>query len=97
MVENCEAVKESGHVDYGASAILKTFTCTDGSGTFTILFHPQFTPGTSEGCESAGPFAVIGGTGDYAQLRGRGDFCVFGVGEDEVRETFTGRFRTRLG
>jgi len=36
----------SGHVDYGASAILKMFTCTDGSGTFTILFHPQFTPAT---------------------------------------------------
>src|SRR5215217_1426068 len=40
----------SGHVDYGSSAILKTFTCTDGSGTFTILFHPQFTPATPEDC-----------------------------------------------
>jgi len=78
---------------YGASTVRKTFTCADGSGTFTILFHPQFTPDTPEGCGQAGPFAVIGGTGDYAQLRGRGDFCVFGFGEDDVTETFTGRFR----
>jgi hypothetical protein len=81
----------SGHVDYGASAILKTFTCTDGSGTFTILFHPQFTPATPAGCLQAGPFAVIGGSGDYAKLRGTGDFCVFSEG-DGFTETFTGRF-----
>src|SRR5215207_6026958 len=47
----------------------------------------------ADGSGQAGPFAVIGGTGDYAQLRGRGDFCVFGFGEDDVTETFTGRFR----
>jgi hypothetical protein len=82
----------SGHVDYGASAILKTFTCADGSGTFTILFHPQFTPATPTGCLQAGPFAVIGGTGDYAELRGTGDFCVFSEG-DGFTETFTGGFR----
>ena len=75
----------SGHVDYGASAIRKMPTCTDGSGTFTILLHPQFTPATPAGCLRAGPFAVIGGSGDYAKLRGRGDFCVFAVGEDGPR------------
>jgi hypothetical protein len=83
----------SGHVDFGASAILKTFTCTDGSGTFTILFHPQFTPATPADCLQAGPFAVIGGTGDYAKLRGQGDFCLVLVGEDEFSEIFTGEFR----
>jgi hypothetical protein len=83
----------SGHVDYGASAILKTFTCTDGSGTFTILFHPQFTPATPASCLQAGPFAVIGGTGDYAELRGQGDFCLVLVGDDDFNELFTGRFR----
>ena len=81
----------SGHVDYGASAILKTFTCTDGSSTFTILFHPQFTPATPADCLQAGPFAVDGGTGAYAQLRGSGDFCVFPEG-DGFTETFTGSF-----
>ena len=81
----------SGRVDYGASTVRKTFTCANGSGTFTILFHPQSTPSTTGGCAQAGPFAVVGGTGDYARLRGQGDFCVFAVGED-VRETFTGTF-----
>jgi hypothetical protein len=81
----------SGHVFYHAFTVRKTFTCADGSGTFTILFHPQFSPATPEGCEEAGPFAVVGGTGAYAQLRGHGDFCVFPVG-DRFRETFTGTF-----
>ena len=81
----------SGHVDYGASTILKTFTCTDGSGTFSILFHPQFSPATPAGCEVAGPFAVGGGTGAYTKLRGHGDFCLLVEGED-FTETFTGTF-----
>jgi hypothetical protein len=82
----------SGSVFYHASTVRKTFTCSDGSGTFTILFHPQFSPATSSACEEAGPFAVVGGTGDYATLRGQGDFCVFPVGEG-FTETFTGNFK----
>ncbi len=82
----------SGHVFYNASNVRKIFTCDDGSGTFTIQFHPQFTPATSAGCDSSGPFAVIGGTGDYARLRGQGDFCVV-FAEVGAEETFTGRFR----
>ena len=61
-------------------------------GTFTILFHPQSTPATPPGCLNAGPFAVVGGTGAYAHLRGTGEFCNFPEGE-RVTETFTGRFR----
>jgi hypothetical protein len=82
----------SGHVFYHAFTVRKTLTCSDGSGTFTILFHPQFSPATPEGCEEAGPFAVIGGTGDHEELRGTGEFCVFPSGED-FHETFTGTFR----
>ena len=81
----------SGQVFYHAFTVRKTFTCADSSGTFTILFHPQFSPATPADCEEAGPFAVVGGTGAYAQLRGHGDFCVFPVG-DRFRETFTGAF-----
>ena len=81
-----------GGVLYHAATVRKMFTCADGSGTFTILFHPQFTPATPAGCGEAGPFAVIGGTGDYAQLRGHGDFCNFAVGEDEISETLAGTF-----
>jgi hypothetical protein len=82
----------SGRVFYHAFTIRKVFTCANGSGTFTILFHPQLNPGTPAGCEEAGPFAVVGGTGAFAKLRGQGDFCVFPVGE-RFRETFTGTFR----
>jgi hypothetical protein len=83
---------KSGHVFYHSFTVLKTLTCSDGSGTFTILFHPQFSPATPEGCEEAGPFAVISGTGDYENLRGTGEFCVFPSGEG-FQETFTGTFR----
>jgi hypothetical protein len=78
---------------YSAFTIRKVLTCDDGSGTFTILFHPQFNPTTPESCLQAGPFAVVGGTGDYAMLSGHGDFCVFGTGENTGIETFTGVFR----
>ena len=82
----------SGQVVYNASTVRKTFTCADGSGTFTIQFHPQFTPATPTLCFQAGPFAVVGGTGEYARLRGQGDFCLLLIGDD-LSETFTGRFR----
>ena len=78
----------------GFGAIRKNFTCADGSGTFTILFRPLFTPATSAGCDASGPFAVIGGTDDYARLRGQGEFCVV-FAEGSAEETFTGRFRLR--
>jgi hypothetical protein len=81
----------SGHVDYGSATVLKTFTCSDNSGTFMILFHPQFSPATPDGCAQAGPFAVGGGTGAYTELRGHGDFCLLVEGEN-FTETFTGRF-----
>lgn len=78
-----------------AVTIRKMFVCADGSGTFTIQFHPQSTNATTAGCEQSGPFAVIRrGTGDYTRLRGTGEFCVFDDG-DGVHETFTGRFRLR--
>ena len=87
-----EFVGGGGGVSYGAGTVRKMFTCADGSGTFTILFHPQSTPATPPGCLNAGPFAVVGGTGAYAHLRGTGDFCNFPEGE-RFTETFTGRFR----
>ena len=87
-----EFVGGGGGVRFGASTVRKVFTCDDGSGTFTIQFHPQFTPATSAGCEVSGPFAVIGGTGDYERLLGQGDFCLMLSEGGLERETFTGRF-----
>jgi hypothetical protein len=49
---------------------LKTFTCADGSGTFTLRLEAQVKP-----CDSVtrGAWSVAGGTGDYEGLRGAGD------------------------
>jgi hypothetical protein len=75
--------------------IRKMFVCADGSGTFTIQFHPQSTRANTAGCGLSGPFAVIRkGTGDFTRLRGTGEFCVF-EDADGAHETFTGRFRLR--
>jgi hypothetical protein len=48
---------------------LKTFTCADGSGTFTLRIQAQVKP-----CDSTdrGVWSVAGGTGDYEGLRGAG-------------------------
>ena len=83
----------SGHAH--AVTVRKTFTCADGSGTFTVLFHPQLTQATPSGCEEAGPFAVVGGTGAYAKLRGHGDFCLLPLASGRFNESFTGTFHLR--
>ncbi len=48
---------------------LKTFTCADGSGTFTLRLNAQVKP-----CSSTtwGTWSVASGTGDYENLRGTG-------------------------
>ena len=61
---------------YHAFSVLKTFTCDDGSGTFTILFHPQFSPATPASCDEAGPFSVVGGTGLRDLARPRRLLCL---------------------
>ncbi len=47
----------------------KVFTCSDGSGTFTLQLRAWYLP-----CEPSnrGVWSIIGGTGDYASLRGSG-------------------------
>jgi hypothetical protein len=57
--------------------LVKTLTCADGSGTFQLLVNAANAP-TSPG--TVGGFAVVGGTGDYAGLRGAG--ALVGVGTD---------------
>lgn len=77
---------------YHAVTVRKTFTCANGSGTFTILFHPQLNPGRSSACEESGPFAVVGGTGVFATLSGHGDFCLVPLPDVTFAEEFTGTF-----
>jgi len=49
---------------------VKTFTCADGSGTFTLRINAQVMPCSST---DRGAWSVIGGTGAYEGLRGAGD------------------------
>ncbi len=48
---------------------LKTFTCSDSSGTFTLRITAKV-----KYCDPTdhGTWSVVGGTGDYAGLRGHG-------------------------
>ena len=82
---------DNAHVLVFAVTVRKLFTCADGTGTFTIQFHPQLTPATAADCHESGPFAVVDGTGAYAKLRGHGDFCLLPT-PDDISETFTGTF-----
>ena len=49
--------------------VLKTFTCDDGSGTFSLKMQIQATPDT--GIETF-QWVITGGTEDYDSLRGSG-------------------------
>jgi hypothetical protein len=66
--------------------VRKTFTCADGSGTFTALVQGHFVFGSpSDSFE----WTIVTGTGAYADLHGDGS----GVGDElpaEVDDHFTG-------
>jgi hypothetical protein len=48
---------------------LKTFDCSDGSGTFTLRLQAQVKPCSET---TSGVWSVAGGTGAYENLRGTG-------------------------
>jgi len=50
--------------------VRKTIDCDDGSGTFTLQLQAR--AGFNVGDMTYGPWSVLGGTGDYTGLRGRG-------------------------
>lgn len=49
---------------------LKTITCDDGSGSFTLLINGRTGFNVGEG--TFAQWVVVSGTGDYANLHGRG-------------------------
>ena len=60
-----------GRMGQGAGTfhLIKTLTCDDGSGSFQILVNAGSSPNS---VGTVGGFTVVGGTGDYAGLRGGG-------------------------
>jgi hypothetical protein len=50
--------------------VRKTITCDDGSGTFVLQLQAR--AGFNVGDMTFGPWVVLSGTGDYANLQGRG-------------------------
>jgi len=70
--------------------VRKTFTCADGSGTFfvKIQVHLDFETSTE-----VFTWVVMGGTGDYENLRGSGDGSTVSDGSDPQ----TGNFNTYVG
>ena len=82
-----------GGFQSGSSAqilVRKTFTCGDGSGSFfvKIQVHLDFETSTE-----VFTWAVMGGTGDYENLRGSGDGSTLSDGSDPQ----TGNFNTYVG
>ena len=69
------------------SAIRKVFTCGTG-GTFTFIFRPSPAPGPGD---ANGHWEAFEGTGDFAGLRGQGNFSVVFIPPDSGVETLTGK------
>jgi hypothetical protein len=67
--------------------VRETYTCDDGSGTFTIQFDAQF-PRLNSGSV---PWEVIGGTGAYATLHGTGQMTSVQTGPSSATNTMTGQ------
>jgi hypothetical protein len=57
----------------------RTFTCTDGSGTFTASFDQ---PGTVEIEGGTAPWSIIAGTAAWADMRGTGEGTAVTAGTD---------------
>jgi hypothetical protein len=72
----------------GKANIAKVFTCDGpGSGTFTANFGPTRAPGPGD---LNGHWNIVRSDGDFANLRGEGDFSVVFVGPTSGIETLTG-------
>ncbi len=69
----------------------KTFTCADGSGTFTMRLNVKLDPDSGE---TTAAWWVTSGTGDYSSLRGTGRLV--GTPGPVVGASITDDYRGRL-
>ncbi len=72
----------------GFGSIHKVFTCTDGgNGSFTFIFLPGRSPGPGD---QNGHWEAWKSDGDFAGLRGQGDFSFVFIPPASGVETLTG-------
>ena len=71
----------------GTFHLNKILTCADGSGTFTIAVDAAVVFGAPT---DQGGWSVVGGTGDYASLRGGGSLVGTYI-EGGIIDLYTGR------
>lgn len=67
------AFPHSDHAQTGGFNLIfrTTYTCNDGTGTFEMLKH-VFISFAGDGFTNTGPVQILGGTGDYTNLKGHG-------------------------
>jgi len=74
--------------------VSRTFTCSDNSGTFTLLLVLHGNASTPASCQLAGQFSVVAGTRSFATLSGHGDFCLTVIVPGQLgNETLSGTFQ----
>jgi hypothetical protein len=73
------AAADTSHELRISEVAVRSFTCDDGSGSVVFRIG-SFT--AEEAADGAGTWAIVGGTGRYARLRGKGTWSTDGIGLD---------------
>jgi hypothetical protein len=77
---------------HGSAAVTRSYTCGDGSGTMTLR---STVPAAEHETEADGSWRILGGTGNYAALRGKGAWASVRLAGDPT-DSSTVVFRSTL-
>ena len=88
FVDHFASVDNPGSGRPISTSVRRDFTCTSGgSGTFIVNFEPNAQPGPGD---FNGRWNVLSGAGDFANLRGVGDYSSVIIDPPTAHETLTG-------
>ena len=88
FVDYWASVDNPGSGVAGSTSVRRHVACTSGgSGTFVVNFEPNAQPGPGD---FNGRWNVLSGTGDFSNLRGKGDYSSVISGATTAQETLTG-------
>jgi hypothetical protein len=89
FVDHFASVDNPGSGIPRSTSVHRDFTCTTGgSGTFIVNFEPNRQPGPGD---FNGRWNVLAGAGDFANLRGVGDYSSMIIDPPTAQETLTGK------